>query len=365
MSKKKLLHITSSLQMGGAERTLYNLIKYLRTNFEQTVVYFHDGPFVEKIEQCDVRTIQIKGYFGLYDPIFFWRLLKVINQCSPDIIHSLLWAANISSRIGAFLLKKPLINVYHNNVDQNGYVRSMLDAWTAMLCDQPVAVSDQVAHSIAPYWRAAKKIAVIPNGIEEPQMRYSKTRGDLGISADDFVIGAVGRFVKVKSFDLLLKAAAHVLKLRAHVRVVLIGSGPEESYLRQVAQDLNISGRVQFITGVSAIDYYSIFDCFVQSSAKEGVSLALLEAMHNALPCIVMGDFFVHPVINHGVDGFVCDVGNAEMLAQRITALICDSQISSLLGKKAKVTVKRHFSLDTMIHQYEKLFKDLCNKSAK
>ncbi len=365
MSKNRLVHVTSSLQMGGAESILFTIVKHLQATFDQMVVYFHDGPFVQKIEQLGVRTIKISGYFCLYDPIFFWRLFNELKACNPDVIHSLLWAANVSSRLCAYALKIPMVNVYHNNVEQDGLFRIMLDRLTASMCDQPVAVSEQVVQSVKNYWQPAKQIEVITNGINVPQVELNIAKKDLGIADDNFVIGAVGRFVPVKSFDILLKAAARVILRHAHVQVILVGGGQEEGALRQLAHDLKIADRVHFVVGVSAINYYPLFDCFVQSSSKEGVSLALLEAMFFECPCVVMGDFFVHSVITHGVDGLVCETGNVEQLASIICSVVeqKDYVVNNLTKNAKEAIVSRYTSLH-MNQKYEKLFSKLCSKSA-
>ncbi len=365
MSKNRLVHVTSSLQMGGAESILFTLIKHLQATFDQTVIYFHDGPFVQKIKELGVRTIKVSGYFALYDPIFFWRLLNALKACNPDVVHSLLWAANVSSRLCASLLKIPMVNVYHNNVEQDGQFRIMLDRLTASMCDQLVAVSEQVAQSVKG-WQPAKQIEVITNGIDVPQVELNIAKKDLNIADNGFVIGAVGRFVPVKSFDILLKAAARVMLQHAHVQVILVGGGQEEGALRQLAHDLKIADRVHFVVGASAINYYPLFDCFVQSSSKEGVSLALLEAMYFARPCVVMGDAFVHPVITHGIDGFVCEIGNVEQLACIICSIVEQKEQSvKNLAECAKKTIVSHYTASHMNQKYEKLFLELCNKNAK
>jgi glycosyltransferase involved in cell wall biosynthesis len=352
--------------MGGAETVLYTLVEHLRANFDQTVIYFHGGPFVEKIEQLGVRTIKINGYFCLYDPVFFWRLAQALKGCRPDVIHTLLWAANVFTRLCAYPLGKPLLNVYHNNVDQDGFIRRALDRLTATMCDQPIAVSDQVAQSLKNSWQSVHPVRVITNGIALPKPKTRVLKKDLGMSDESFVIGAVGRLVPVKSFDVLLRAAAQVMDVDPGVHVVLIGSGQEKDALCDLAESLNITDRVHFVVGASALDYYPIFDCFVQSSAKEGVSLALLEAMSFALPCIVMGDLLHHPVITHGVDGYICEPFNVDKLAEMVSGVIEQKKAGiDCVMFQAKKTIERGYTATSMNHKYEKLFVGLCNKFAK
>ncbi|MEX0849305.1 MAG: glycosyltransferase [Candidatus Dependentiae bacterium] len=368
MKKIKLIHVTSSLQMGGAERTLFNIVKHLRDQFDQTVIYFNDGPFVQELQDLGISVMHIKGFAFRYDPFFFWRLYKTLKQQNPDVIHTLLWAANVSVRICAKLLGIPFVTVYHNNVEQDGGIRSFIDTITLRFGKKQIAVSEQVAQSLKKRttWLPASNIEVITNGIEVPQLRRVIKRNELGIDDNAFVIGAVGRFVPVKQFDFLLRSSANVMKVHKHVYLLLVGTGILEQELRSLACQLDISDKVIFVVGKSAIDYYPLFDCFVQSSDKEGISIALLEAMHFSLPCIVMGHFYVHPVITHGFDGFVCPVGNGSILEEYVKVIIEQQKhILATIGDQAKKTICNQFEVKIMIHKYAILFKDLCKKNTK
>jgi len=110
MQKKiKLLHITSSLKMGGAESLLCDLIKNMdHEMFEHHVIYFHDGPHSVCLKELGIPIYQIKGLISLYDPLFCTRLYKLVKKIKPDCIHTLLWVANVSGRIIARLLKIPI-----------------------------------------------------------------------------------------------------------------------------------------------------------------------------------------------------------------------------------------------------------------
>lgn len=361
--KNKVLHITSGLKMGGAERVLYQLVK--AEPFEHVVLYFHHGPFVQQIADLGVKVIHIDGFICRYDPVFFGRLFHAVHQENPDVIHALLWAASISARICAFLLRIPVITVYHNNVAQDGFIRGFLDRLTINLSTKHIAVSDVVAQSVRA--RAtrlpASRIEVISNGIAMPKDHAGLQKKDLGLQDDAFVIGAVGRFVALKRFDLLLKAVAQCIAQQSRVQVVLVGVGPEESALRRLANDLAIGGNVTFVVGKDACAYYPAFDCFVQCSDNEGISIALLEAMSFGLPSIVMGDSFVHPVITHNVDGLVCVPGDKDMLVAYIFLLMMHPPEAYALAQQGRLKVQHAYNVQGMIDAYAKAFNELiCEK---
>ena len=344
--------------MGGAERMLYQLVS--STEFEHTVFYFHAGPFVQQLEDLHIKTVQIKGYFFRYDPLFLWRLYHAMRSENPDVIHAMLWAANVAARLCAYFLGKPLITAYHNNVCQDGRFRNFSDRLTFMMSDKHIAVSEQIAQALKVRTKQStmQHIEIIPNGIDIAAYVSSLTKEDLGLSADTFVIGAVGRFVALKRFDLLFEAVATCNVPRTLIHVLLIGVGPEEKALRKLAEKLGIASQVTFVVGQDARVYYPLFDCFVQSSDKEGISIALLEAMSFGISCIVMGDDYQHPVITHNVDGLVCSPGNKEMLAAYIELLTMHKHEAQSLAHQGFLKVKKFFNSRSMIDKYAKVFNE-------
>lgn len=358
----KVAHVTSSLMRGGAEKVLYLLIKELQKHdISQVVFYFHDGPYVQEIEQLGITTHQIKGWLWRYDPIFFLRLYKALRHQKPAVIHSLLWAANVSARICGWLQRIPVISVYHNNVDQDGLIRSFFDRITLGYADHIIAVSDQVKSSL--HNRVGvQSVTVIPNGIDiqEVNAHTAISRQALVIAPDVFVIGAVGRLVSVKRFDYLMRTYALWGYDKTHL--VLIGHGPLQQDLKKLVVDLNIADSVSFVQDV-ALAYYGLFDCFVQSSYKEGVSLALLEAMSCAKPCIVMGSGY-HPVITHEYDGMIVAPDNYQKLLETLTCLYDDKPYRTSLGQMAQKTVRDRFDVQNMGAHYYKVIASMAYRSS-
>jgi len=358
MKRIKLVHVTSSLKIGGAERVLFDLITHLDPNkYEQVVVYIHDGPYREQLEQLGIPTFCVRGFFFRYDPwllVCLWRLFKKLK---PDVVHTLLWSANVAGRCVARFMRIPCVAAVHNNCEQNGFVRNSIDKLTAYKHAVVVAVSQEVAQSaVCHAWVPAQKIQVITNGVQPAVSTQQITREALGLSENHFIIGSVGRFHPVKRYDLLLKVFAQISRIHAHARLLLLGVGELEHNLRAQAQNLGIDHLVTFVIAQPAQNYYSLFDCFVQTSAQEGVSIALLEAMSAALPCVVMNTGHKHSVITHKVTGLVVPATDTKGLDQAIEGLIIDHTQAVCLGSQAQKEVQMRFSLDAMVKAYAGLF---------
>ncbi len=361
--KMLIVHLITSLKMGGAESLLCDFLASVdREKYDVTVIYFHEGPNVERLRQLKIPLFPIKGALCLYDPIFFFRLYTCIKTLKPSLLHTWLWSANIAGRIIGKLLGIPVLNSFHNNVDQDGMMRGMLDRYSQWMATELVAVSNGVASSLVEHHNVpigtitTIKNGVPAQGIKERGMLCVKSRESLGLEENHFVIGSVGRFVALKNYGLLLEAFALLARESEHARLVLLGSGPEEQHLRALASRLGVAHKIIFIIGQQSYGYYPLFDCFALSSYKEGISVALLEAMSFSLPCVSTHEKMTHEVIQQGVNGLLVPSGDAKALKDALKSLMFDRQNALLLGKNAYKTVKNDLSLEAMKNGYENIY---------
>lgn len=366
--KKKLhvVHVISNLGVGGAEGVLFQLLSNLNTvDFKHTVVYFYDGPYVKKIKNLGIKTYRVQGAFGIYDPVFLVRFFFLIKKLKPDCLHTLLWAANFLGRLTASFLKIPHVEVLHNNIEQNGWIRLGLDRLTARHRGELVAVSQGVYESLEQYapWFLYRPTQIIKNGIAHFPTTVQVKRQGLGLTENHLVIGSVGRFEPVKNYGLLLTAFALLYDDHRKVRLVLVGQGSQEEFLRRRAYDLGIDDRVIFVVGKDAKPYYDLFDIFVLTSPKEGISLALLEAMQAGVSSVVTSVVSKHDVIQDQKNGFVVPSGDPVTLAQRLDRLIKSRALRRKIGEEAKKRIASDFKIKTMVQEYKKLYEQVALRS--
>lgn len=360
-NKRKLVHIISSLKQGGAESLIIDMINHLN-DFEHHVVYFHDGPNRERLQRAGIATSHVHGLVHRYDPLFWFRLWRLVRRLEPDCIHSALWVANLGARFLARILNIPLISVVHLGVHQDGIVRNMIDWATFRLSKRVVTVSQEIANSLQQRsWIPAERINVIANGIDINavlvQSRQRRvTKADLGFDDDALVIGTVGRFIARKNHQLLIRSFARVAQKYGQARLVLIGFGSLEQDLRSLVNQLGIKEKVRFEIGKAAYSYYPLFDCFALSSYQEGISIALLEAMCFALPCIVTSPDQVHEVIVNEHNGILVSSDDEYALTESLKNMMENSTMREKLGSEALREVEGEFCIDTMIAKYKTIF---------
>lgn len=374
----KILHLITSLRIGGAEIALLNRLAAMQSqNLEHAVVCFYQGPVVELIQKLGIRVIVIKGMFKGYDPVGLWQLHRVALAFNPDIIHASLWAANIAARWLGKRLHIPVINELHGNVAHEGKLRNILEKWTLTGAHRVVAVSASVRQTYEQHLVAAlpntkqqfiaSRLLTIPNGIDrdallERLQRHPVARQELGLQQDDFVIGAIGRFEKIKSYDLLIRSVARLRELLSpveweKVKVVLIGDGSQRLALEELTAALDLQQHIIF-TGyrVDAYLFYSLFDCFALSSQSEGLSIALLEAVALGIPVITTNLTMQHDAIEPGKNGLLIPVNDIAAYAQGLAALYHQQLVKSGDGTPL---YDFPFSIEKVTQAYQALYYEL------
>jgi glycosyltransferase involved in cell wall biosynthesis len=366
----KVLHVISSLKRGGAEKWLVDMVGLLHDyGIVQKVIYFHTGPHENDIKALGVELILIRGLLFRYDPVFFMRLIAVIIREKPHIIHSSLWAANFIARIVGKILQIPVVTTHHSAIDYDSKLRILLDTSTHVMAAHQVYVSHHVKSAIHTklQLKESSMSSIIQNGIdidsfEQKLNECSVSRDQIGIPAQAFVVGAVGRFVEVKNFSFLLNVAAQLVRMNPLVYCILIGVGPLESELRSQARALGIESNVRFFIGEPAYKYYRVMDCFVQPSIQEGLSIALLEAMYAKLPCIVSAQNGNHEVIKDQVQGVICKDFALETYVDAIIDYKFNRSKARATGQRGHECVVNRHSGVYMVEQYFKIYTQLLSK---
>lgn len=365
----KILHVITGLKIGGAESVLYNILAHIdRSRDTHSVIYFHDGPNAARIRSLGIHATRIQGLFSPYDPVGIARLIWFVYHNKPDLIHSSLWSATILGRLLSFLFRLPLVSDLHCNASSVGVFRNAIDRLTCRFSATCIAVAPSVKESFnSQVFYAAKKappIEVVYNGIDTASHEglehfschelYDKKMKD---ASCDFIFGAVGRLVSIKKFDLLIRAFASFSSDVAQARLYIVGGGLLRDELELLARRLHVHTTVIFTGEVeNAAMLYPLFDCFVQPSESEGLSMALLEACSFGLPVIVSGTSGKHDIIEDGVNGFVISPTDSSSLAAAMLKMYQSPSFRMQASKKNRDLAMHRFNIQTMVENYTRIF---------
>jgi glycosyltransferase involved in cell wall biosynthesis len=215
-------------------------------------------------------------------------------------------------------------------------------------------------------WRRAPQ-HVIPNGVPPASPprpgEVAAVRAELGLAPDDVVVGTVGRLVPEKDHETLLRAIAHLVPAHPRLRLVVVGGGPREAALRDLAGTLGIAGRVELTgerTDVGRL--LTALDVFALSSRQEAAPLAVVEAMHAGLPVVATDCGAVADLVMDGKDGYLVPVGDDGVLAERLGALIGNPAARATLGDHARDHALAEFSDLVMAERFERLIGELSSR---
>jgi glycosyltransferase involved in cell wall biosynthesis len=362
----KLAFLIRSLDYGGAERHLLTLCRALdKARFSVAVLYFYGGGRLEgELRESGVRMISLEKR-GRWDlPGFSRRLVTELRAIRPDILHSFLVEPNLLS-----VLLKPLLpsartvwgvrasRVHFENYDRFSRLTFRLQCLLSRRADLIIFNSERGRAYHLSQGFPAEKSLVVYNGIDteafKPQSDAGrKLRAELGVAADDLLVGCVGRLDPMKDHPTLLRAAAIVCRARARVRFVCVGGGPSDylNELRRLAAELGLDGRVIWAgprADMPAV--YNALDMLVSSSFSEGFPNVIGEAMACGVPCVVTdtGD----SALIVGEAGRVVAPRDAEALAAQIISCLEEERPEA--GARARARILENFSVERMAAETE------------
>lgn len=366
-----LLLITQS-DLGGAQRYVLMLAEALQHHGYHPVVGCGEGG--ELIDALDQRGVERRIFPALVREIRPGRDLRALFELVAymraerfALVHCNSTKAGFIGRIAARIARVPAVFytvhgcVLNEPMSRLNFLLYWFLEWSAgLLTTQFIAVSQRDRATLRRYHLAPdRKIAVIPNGIDPgppPWATRARQRAEaremLGLPPDAIVIGTIANFYQTKALDVLLHATALVADEQPALRLVIVGDGPERPLVERLISELSLHERVT-LTGqvVDGRQLLPGFDQFVLASRKEGMPLALLEAMAAGLPVIVTSVGGMPEVVNYGHAGLIIPPEDPEELAAAILDLIASPDLAETLGREARERVESTFTEQRMTDQ--------------
>jgi len=197
---------------------------------------------------------------------------------------------------------------------------------------------------------------VVQNGVDVARLTATaldrrEARRELGLPGDAMVVGTVARFDAVKHLDVLLRAVARV----PDVILVLVGDGEESARLRGLAGSLSLGPRAVFAgERVDAARLLPAFDVYATTSHKEGMPLAVLEAMALGLP-VLASDIPAHrEVLPPASPGLFA--GDVDAMAAALARLAGDAAARAALGAENRMRARSEFDAREMVGALHALY---------
>jgi glycosyltransferase involved in cell wall biosynthesis len=229
-------------------------------------------------------------------------------------------------------------------------------------------VSSEIRSELLRIGARPERVRVILNGIDHNAFRRDRSRDAsarraLGLPANTLVIGAVGRLMQQKRFDLLIRACA---QLRPHGRplcLVIAGEGELRSSLETLAASLLPSNSYRFLGHDNDVArLHHAIDLFVQSSEYEGTPNAVLEAMAFESPIVATAAGGTAELVEDGVHALVVPPAEVSPLAHAIERALADPTGSRERATRARRRVETVLSFDARMAALEQIYTALAGE---
>ena len=279
MNQIRILHIIDSLGVGGAEMLVVNLLNSLKGYELHLIVLRKPDTLSASIKsQCRVTFLDFKSYRSI--PKCIVSIRNYIKKNRIDIVHSHLYWSNVISRLSASN-KEYLFNCIQNLSSKANYIPNRLSLYLEKLTYKKrhhiIAVSQSVLDDFDEWVGVKGPATILYNVIDDI---FFKTLPKKNFSDNSVKLVAVGTFKKQKNYGYVMQAFKN---LPPRFSLDIYGEGPLKETLQTEinANRLNIR-----LCGLRR-DMHELlpaYDAYVMSSAYEGFSLALMEAMACGLP---------------------------------------------------------------------------------
>ncbi|HEX3774011.1 MAG TPA: glycosyltransferase [Polyangiaceae bacterium] len=372
MSALTIVHVLSSFQLGGQERVALDLATLQRQAGHRVLAISLARPPQGRLDQAfrdaGVETSAVPKSAG-FDPSLPFRLARSLVKEHADVIHSHNPHALIYGAPAAALLRVPSVYTKHGrnpDIGRRKWLRRVVSRWV----DAYVAVTPALGEiARAEHECAPERLHVISNGIDavrftpRPEVRR-RTREELGIPENAWVVGTVGRLSPEKDQSLLIDAMTPLLSVER--QLVIVGDGPERESLHLRAAATWKSAFVH-MTGArtDAENLLAAFDVFALTSRSEGLPLVLLEAMAMRLPVVSTAVGGVPDIVEHGVTGFLVPPRDKKMLGEQLAFLSTRPAIAAEVAEVARHAVLERHTMQRMAEAYEKLYEGLLAERAR
>lgn len=358
-----LQYITPS-RLGGAERYFLKLVEELGMRGHHVIVVTkRDTPLRYELERLSAtwpESARPELHFwhtrGKIDPWTLWKLVKLIRARGVQIINTHLTTASWQGTLAGRITGIPVAAVVHAT-DRKTFFQH---------ADHLIAVAGGVAQFLQEQGVPAHKIETLYCGLDlrdvaaVAQLSPQSAKARLDLPPDALTVGIAASLIRRKGHRFLLEALQILEKRGLSVHALLAGEGDQEDELRDLSESLGLENRVHFLGFRRDVhEVIAAMDVFTLPSEKEGLSIAVMEALALARPVVATQIAGMDEVVKHGENGFLVPPCDAPALADALEVLLRDANLRQQMGKRGKAFVENHFEQSQCVARVEAFFQSL------
>lgn len=372
--KIRILHVITTLDVGGAENMLLKLVSHSDPTFQHRIVYLKGpGKLVSQFKNLPIPPSPLHLEKKSMAIGRLRRFFQSVKGYQPHIIQTWLYHADLLGWVAGIFAHTPLTlwNVRCSYIDFSEYslTSRLVFKLLTVLSSLPTGIifnseKGRNIHQRAGY--RAKLSQVIHNGFDIDRFRpnhlaRTELRRLLNISQNVPVIGMVARYDPIKRHHWFIEAAQIIVQKKPDVRFVLVGEGVDRNNtnLIRLINAFSLSQHFHLLGHQSCLpDIYPAFDIHTLSSYSEGFPNVIGEAMACGVPCVTTDVGDAATII--GNTGKLVPVGEPQGLANAwMDILGCSNEEKMRLNDAARNRIVDCFDIRKIVGQYASFYKGL------
>ena len=279
------------------------------------------------------------------DPGCLATIVRLLHGHRVDVVHSHAFLAAVYGGAAAWLLRKPHVITMHGSryyLDRRR--RRVALRWSARHSRAVVGVSSATAAQLVTgLGLPPSAVRVVYNGVAYQPGDRGRQRRELGLSASELLVTAVGSLFPVKGHAVLLRALRQLRDAEGVPpwRAVIAGIGGEQATLQEYIDQHRLADRVTLLGFRADVpDLLAATDVYVMPSLYEGSPLALMEAMFAGRAIAASRTGGIPELVSHDAEALLTAPGDERALAASIHTLLCDADRRARLGRAAQASAR-------------------------
>jgi glycosyltransferase involved in cell wall biosynthesis len=364
MKSKKIIHLITTIERGGAEKQLLTLVReQVRSGIDVEVFYLKGAPELkQEFENCGAAVNQTLLKKSYIQQVFTLR--KHLNQDQAPV-HAHLPKSELLASVSC--LKGRFIFTRHNSEafwpGAPKMLSNVLARFVAKRSAFGVCISDAVKNYVIQRGELSKEydLKTIYYGFEKIEQLDTKAlaeiKDQLIVKPGVLRVGSIGRLVRQKDYPTLLSAMKQVIDSGIDAELFVVGEGAEKDNLVELTLELGIHESVHWLGRTPFVnEFLSQMDLFVLPSIYEGFGLVLLEAMQANKPIVATNNSSIPEVLSKDYVGLF-ETSNVEKLSGLIKKVLLEDafakQLVSNYSKRLDI-FKPEVMAEKLLHVYEK-----------
>jgi len=376
IAARRILHLRTVVGKGGGpEKTLLNSHRYL-PGYAVRLLYIHpagDREFdlPQRAVAAGADLVAVAERTPL-DPRPWLKISREIRRFRPDVLHAHDYKTDVVAALFGRCFRIPVVSTLHGNVTRTRRLSTYykVDRWALRRMRQVICVSRDLVDEAIQAGVPSDRVSLIDNAIDLAKYRRTMSRVDakhrLGVDPNTFLVGAVGRLMPEKGFDILIRAMTRLQSLPQPPSLVIAGDGAEHGRLSALVDGLKCNAFVRLLghrTDVAEI--LQACDVFVLSSRREASPNVVLEAMALETPVIATRIAGVPDMITDGETGILVEPENPSALAEAVERLQKELANRDRLAANARIACETRFCFEARMKKEWNVYEEILGSSKK